>query len=147
MSKTPSNNGQKTSRGQFQPGNPGGPGRPEGSRNKVTVALDKIAGDAGEAILKKMVEAAAGGDMRAAELVLARLWPVRRGRPVSLPLPKIESAADITRALSAVVDAVGAGDITPDEGAQVSAILETRRKAIETVELEARIVALEKAKP
>ena len=41
------------------------------ARNKATLALDKIADDAGEDILNAMVGAAKGGDMRAAELVLS----------------------------------------------------------------------------
>ena len=76
-----SNNDRQTpkARGKpFEPGNPGGPGRPAGSRNKATLVLDQIADDAGKAILKKMVEAAKDGDMRAADLVLSRIWPVRR---------------------------------------------------------------------
>jgi hypothetical protein len=70
MTDTPSKNGTKSADTRFQPGNAGGPGRPAGSRNKATLALDKIADDAGEEILNAMVGAAKGGDMRAAELVL-----------------------------------------------------------------------------
>ena len=128
----------------FEPGNPGGPGRPVGSRNKATLALDQIADDAGKAILEKMVEAAKDGDLRAADLVLSRIWPARKGRPISLELPKIETAADLVAGLGRVADAVAAGDITPDEGQAVSAVLETKRRAIETLELETRIKALEK---
>ena len=43
-----------------------------------------------------------------------------------------------------MADAVAAGDITPDEGQAVAAVLETKRRAIETLELETRIKALEK---
>jgi hypothetical protein len=68
----------------FKPGNPGGPGRPADSRNKATLALDRIADDAGEDILNAMVAAAKGGDIRSADLVLQRIWPVRKGRPLSL---------------------------------------------------------------
>jgi hypothetical protein len=46
-------------------------------------------------------------------------------------------------AVGAVADAVGAGEITPDEGQAMASILEAKRKAIETVELESRIAALE----
>jgi hypothetical protein len=120
-----------------------GPGRPAGSRNAATIALDKIAEDAGEDILNKMVEAAKDGDLRAAELVLQRIWPIRKGRPIALELPKIDTAADLVAGLGRVADAVAAGDITPDEGQAVSAVLETKRRAIETLELETRIVALE----
>lgn len=87
--------------GLFEPGGPGGPGRPVGSRDKASLALDKIADDAGEDILNKMVDAAKGGDLRAADLVLQRIWPVRKGRPLSLSLllPVIKTAADVVTAL------------------------------------------------
>jgi hypothetical protein len=139
-----SKNPEQTRGRPFEPGNPGGPGRPAGSRNKATLALDKIADDAGKAILDKMVAAAKGGDLRAADLVLSRIWPARKGRPISLELPKIDTAADLVTGLGRVADAVAAGDITPDEGQAVSAVLETKRRAIETLELETRIKALEK---
>jgi hypothetical protein len=59
---TPTKNGDKSAETRFRQGNPGGPGRPAGSRNKATLALDKIADDAGEDILNAMVAAAKGGD-------------------------------------------------------------------------------------
>ena len=138
-----SKNPEQTRGRPFEPGNPGGPGRPQGSRNKATLALDRIADDAGEDILKKMVEAAKDGELRAAELVLQRIWPIRKGRPISLELPKIETAADLVAALGRIADAVGAGEITPDEGQAVASILEAKRRAIETVDLESRLSALE----
>jgi hypothetical protein len=39
------------------------------------------------------------------------------------------------------------GEITPDDASDISGVLEARRRAIETVELEARIVSLEKGLP
>ena len=116
MAKSASKNASKTRGKPFGPGNPGGPGRPEGSRNKVTIALDRIADGAGKEILQSMVEGAKGGDMRAAELVLSRIWPVRKGgRSIALDLPKISTAADVVKALGLVADAVGAGDLTPEK--------------------------------
>jgi hypothetical protein len=141
---TPSKNGKKsTADTRFQAGNPGGPGRPVGSRNAATIALDRIADDAGEEILNAMVGAAKGGDMRAADLVLSRIWPARKSRPIALTLPAIQSASDVVEAVGAVADAVGAGEITPDEGQAVASILEAKRRAIETVDLEMRLSALE----
>ena len=55
--------------------------------------------DAGEDILNAMVGAAKGGDMRAAELVLQRIWPIRKGRPIALTLPTIKSASDVVAAV------------------------------------------------
>jgi Family of unknown function (DUF5681) len=142
---TPTKNGEKkgSEATQFQPGHPGGPGRPQGSRNKATLVLDKIADDAGEDILTKMVGAAKSGDMRAAELVLQRIWPARKSRPIALALPSIQSASDVVAVIGAIADAVGAGEISPDEGQAVASILEAKRRAIETVDLEARLSALE----
>jgi hypothetical protein len=100
---------------------------------------------AGESILNAMVEAAKNGDLRAADLVLQRIWPVRKGRPLSLslPLPKVETAKDVVKALGVVADLVSEGEITPDEAAALGTLFESRRKAIETCELESRIAALE----
>jgi hypothetical protein len=74
---------------------------------------------------------------------LDRVVPVRKGRPVQLDLPTIESATDVLAALSLTVAAMAEGEITPDEAAVVAGVLETKRKAIETVELEARLTHLE----
>ena len=140
----PTKNGKKSEDTRFQPGNPGGPGRPAGSRNKATVVLDQLADAGGREILEKLMDAAKGGDMRAADLVLSRIWPVRKGRPITLELPPIETAADIVSALGKVADAVAAGDVTPDEASAVAHVLEVKRRAIETADLESRISALEK---
>lgn len=84
------------------------------------------------------------GDEQAASLILSRIWPARKGRPVRLDLPAITSASDVVAAIGLVADAVGAGTLTPDEGQAVSAVLEAKCRAIETVELEARVIALER---
>lgn len=143
--KPPTKNGRKTGREatQFQSGNPGGPGRPVGSRNKATLLLDQMAASGAQAVLRKQMELAKDGDQRAAELILSRVWPVRKGRPVKLDLPAIDTAANVVSALGTVANAVGAGDLTPDEGQAVTVILEAKRRAIETAELESRVSALE----
>lgn len=146
--RSASNNGAKSPSGRpFEKGNPGGPGRPAGSRNRATLLLDKLAETDGRDILTKTIEAAKGGDLRAADIVLSRVWPVRRGgRPVTFELPSIETASDIVKAVGSVATAVAGGELTPEEGNAVAAILEVKRKAIETTDLETRIQALEQRK-
>lgn len=124
-----------------QSGNPAG--RPPGSRHEALKALDAIGAEGATEIMRAVVDAARTGDMRAADILLRRLWPERKGRPVALALPPLTGAASIADALAAVVSAVADGDVSPEEGQAVAAILETQRKAIETAELEARIAALE----
>ena len=97
-------------------------------------------------MLAATVTAAKRDNSRAAELILARVWPARKGRPVTLPeLPAIETPADLARALGTVAEAVASGAITPDEGQAVAAVLEAQRRAVETADLAERVARLEGA--
>ena len=60
-------------------------------------------------------------------------------------LPVVETANDVLSALSAIVQAMAKGELTPEEAAIVSGVLETQRKAIETVEIEQRLAAVERS--
>ncbi len=94
-------------------------------------------------VVRAVLTAAKGGDMVAARLVMDRIVPPRRGRPVAFALPAVQTVADLPAALGAVVAGVACGVLTPEEGAAVASVLETQRRAIETTELEARIAVLE----
>lgn len=137
-------NNAPTTRGRpFEKGNPG---RPRGARHKSTVLAEKLMADDVEGVVKAVIDAARTGDMAAARIVLDRLVPVRKGRPVEIELPEVKTAADVLAAMAAVLDHVAEGEITPDEGATVAGILEVKRRTLETVDLEERIAALENAK-
>jgi hypothetical protein len=141
----PSKN-EKKSRTQFEPGNTFGKGRPAGSRNKATEALQALLDGEGERITRKAVELALDGDTIALRLCLERLIPPVKERRVSLDVPKLERAGDIATALGTLLDAVATGEITPSEGQTIATLLEVQRKAIETAELEQRITRLERIK-
>ena len=96
-----------------------------------------------EAVVRAVLAAAKDGDMTAARLVLDRIAPPRKGRPVRFAIPEMTSAGDIGAAVGAVALAMGRGELTPEEAASVAAVLEIRRKALETVEIENRVAALE----
>ena len=91
---------------KFEKGNPGGPGRPRGSRNAVNLLLDQLAVGSAEALVQKMIDAAAGGDRVAARLVLNRIWSAPKGRAVSVELPEIKTPADLLAAHAAVAAAI-----------------------------------------
>ena len=134
----------RKSRGHpFAAGNRGGPGRPKGSRNRATQLLDQMAEGSAEAVLQGVLDQARAGDLRAAELVLARLWPSRRGRAVELDLPDTRAAEGVVAGMAAVVQAMASGRLTPEEAHAVGAVLELQRKAIETADLDRRLAALE----
>jgi hypothetical protein len=145
-SRSPKDRPAKTGRqqGKFAPGKSGNPsGRPQGSRHKTSLAVEALLEGEAEALTRKAIELAKEGDMAALKLCLDRLAPPRKGRTVSFKLPTIETAEDVLRALQTIATAVAGGEITPDEGATVAALLETHRRTIETVEIEARVAALE----
>ena len=137
----------KQQRGKpFKKGKSGNPdGRPQGSRNKATIALEGLLDGQAEALTQKAVELALDGDMAALRLCLERIIPPRKSRPIEIELPPVETAGDITAAHSAVIAAMAKGDITPDEANTVAGVLEAKRRSIETAELEKRIHTLEKA--
>jgi len=68
-----------------------------------------------------------------------------RGRPVALDLPDTSTVAGVSEAQQAILQAVGSGDLLPGEGTALARIVEARRKALETVELEQHITALEQS--
>jgi hypothetical protein len=131
----------------WKPGQSGNPkGRPRGSRNRVTLVALAAMEEGAEAIARKVVGLAKEGDMSAARLVLERLVPPAKERPIFLALPSTETATGIAEAQHAILQAVAAGDLLPGEGTALAGIVEARRKAVETLELEARISALEEKK-
>ena len=53
------------------------------------------------------------------------------------------TAEDVMKAQGAVVATMARGEITPDDANTIVGILEARRRAIETVELESRVQIIE----
>lgn len=135
---------KKQSGRRWPKGTSGNPrGRPQGARHKALQALDAIGEEHATAILKAVVEAAQGGDLRAAEILLRRLWPERKGRPVVLDLPAVTDATGVQAALTRIVAAAADGEITPDEASVFAALIEMQRHAIEIVEFEERLRVIE----
>jgi hypothetical protein len=128
----------------FTPGVSGNPaGKKPGTRNRTSRVAQKMMADDCEAVVRAVIDAAKGGDMTAARLVLDRIAPPCRGRPVRLDLPPIVGAADLVTALSAVADAMARGVVSAEEAQAAAAVLDHQRKAVETLDLERRIAALE----
>ena len=116
---------------RFQPGVSGNPAsRPKGAKNKSTLAAEALLDGEAEALTRKAVEMALGGDTVALRLCLERLMPPRRDRPVAVPLPQIASPEDATKAAGAVLAAVAEGSITPSEAVVLTNLIDVQRKAI-----------------
>jgi hypothetical protein len=71
--------------------------------------------------------------------------PTRKDRPVSFDMPRIETVADSVKAAAAIATAVADGDLTPMEAAKLSKVVDGYTRAVETADLNARLVRLEQA--
>lgn len=131
----------------YKPGQSGNPkGKPAGTRSKATQLLLALMEGGAEDITNAVITAAKAGDLMAAKIILDRLIPPAKERPVNLDLPDTKTAEGVSAAQSAILQAVAAGDLLPGEGQTLSAIVESKRRAIETQELSDRITQLENAK-
>lgn len=130
---------------KFKPGQSGNPaGKAKGTRNATTLALEALLDGEAEELTRKAIEMAKAGDMAALRLCMDRIFPPRKDRPVTFTLPTINSADDAAKAVSAVLQAVSVGDLTPADAGELSKLIESYVKAYETAELAARLERLEK---
>jgi hypothetical protein len=127
----------------FQPGNPG---RPPGSKNKITQMVEQLAEAHAEQIFKKVVELALAGDVSCLRMMLDRLYPPRKGQPVNVVMPPIKTSQDVLRAIASIWTAIREGHLTPDEASALSVVIDRSIPAIELHDITKRITALEEAR-
>jgi hypothetical protein len=110
---------------------------------EIVDPLDPV--DAGDVrdIWHAVVQAAKGGNMKGAEV--ARRWLRARLRRLRIDLAPIHDLAGVTRAQADLLTLAAAGEITAREGRDFSALVENRRRAIDTLELETTLHAINEA--
>ena len=126
-----------------RPFGPGNPGKPKGARSRATMAAEALLEGEAEKLTRTAIDKALEGDSVALRLCLERLVPPRKDSPIKIELPPITTAGDVVSASAAVLSAVGAGAISPDEAGRVMALLTAHKNIVETGDLERRIAALE----
>jgi len=99
-------NGKNTA-GQFTTGNAG---RPRGSRNKATIAIESLLQGQGEALTQTAINKALEGDSIALRLCMERIAPAPKDQPISFRLPSIKGALDASKAAGSVLSAVSNGE-------------------------------------
>ena len=123
--------------GRFGAGNAG---RPRGARNKINQRLEAPFARDAEAVVSATIEAARAGDTAAMTLVLNRIFPVAKDRPIFLDLPS--ASAEAARA---IVAAVTAGEILLGDAERLMALIKAEAEPSSLEETEARIAVLESA--
>lgn len=105
----------------------GAPGRPKGSRNKVTLAIENMMEGEAEAITRHCIDLAKRGDPTAMKIVMDRIAPVRKGRPI----PKLKKR-DGETSIEALLRAVLEGELAPEEGKEVVGLIESAARVAAT---------------
>jgi NADPH:quinone reductase-like Zn-dependent oxidoreductase len=101
----------------FKPGNPGGPGRTKGTKNRKTIILQELEKD-GSALACAIKAAALTGDTSAMSLWLTRLEPAVRVRGETIEMD-FDVNAPLEDQLKKVLQAIVDGEISVDVGSML----------------------------
>ena len=130
-----------TARARGRPFAAGNGGRKFGSKNRVTVIASSLLEGETEALVRKAVELAKGGDGPMLKFLLGRVLP--RERTLKFDLPTMEFADDGITALGSIMRAVSEGGLTPSEGAALAQIVNSYTAAIDLADAVKRLDVLE----
>ncbi len=132
-------------RGRFQPGQSGNPaGRPKGIRNRATLLAQAMFAEEAENLVRTVLDRALyRNDPVALRLCIERIMSPRRTEAPEFVLPPLRAIGDAPVALAAIGQAVSEGAITPGEAGQLSDVVNRFVYAWESIELAARLEALE----
>jgi hypothetical protein len=134
----------KKQAGHFAKGKSGNPnGRPQGSRNAATLALESLLDGQAEALTQRAIDLALAGDLVALRICLDRILPPRKDRPVAFEIPPITTIEDAPKVMAAVTAAVAQGGLTVREASDFAQLVEAYVRSVEASDLEKRLRAIE----
>ena len=119
----------------------GNGGRRPGSRNRISLISTALLQGEKEELLRKAVELAKDGDVPMLNFLLGRILP--RERLIAIDLPEMNFAEDGVQAMGQIMRAVCEGKISPSEGANLAATVNSYSRAIDLADLVKRMEALE----
>jgi hypothetical protein len=120
---------------KFQPGQSGNPaGRPAGSRNKKTIALEEAFAEHAEGILQDVIARAKDGESTAQRLCMERMLAPKRQRTVAIALPAIETPEDARTAVAVVTAELAEGNLTISEASGLISLIDRMVRLAERIE-------------
>lgn len=139
----------RDTKGRFGPGNRFGKGGPRRRAFELRRAVeDAVSAEHLSALARKAVRMALEGNVMAMRLVFERTCgktpevPLE-GEPLPVQLPRLETAADCSRALDMLIECLCKGEGDRETTRMLIEAIQVRLKAIEATELEVRLAQLE----
>lgn len=129
---------------KFEKGQSGNPaGKKPGTPNKRT-QLSNVLNSHAEDLVKKAIEMALDGDVNALRLCMERLIPKATSQPIQfeIEMGKNDNLSVLGRK---IVNSVGKGELTPDEGQKLFGMLDKQRNLIELTDIIKKIEEIEEA--
>ena len=120
--------------GRFARGNPGGPGRPRNPVSSAAVELDRLGTAVAQELMLHTIERARRGNLRATEMVLQRVWPVRRNRPIELDPPPGNGLCNLLNEHAALAHAMMNGEITPQDAQAATRVFKALQEQMRRAE-------------
>jgi hypothetical protein len=120
----------------------GNGGRKPGSKNRTTLVAEALLKGEEVELVRKAIELAKAGDVQMLKFLLDRILP--KDRSVRVDVPPMKHGSDAIVALGAIVDAVGAGQIAPNEGSALASLVVARARMINDAELNLGVDDIEK---
>ena len=120
--------------GRFAKGCPGGPGRPRKPVSTVAVDLDRLGAEVAQELMQLTIERARKGNLKATEMVLQRVWPARRSRPIELDPQTGDSLPDLLGQHAALAQAMIDGEVSPQDAQAATRVLKALQEQMRRAE-------------
>ena len=130
--------------GRWRPGVSGNPaGRPRRSQSDASTRAQATLDENADQIMAAAVAKALAGDGPTLRTLVSLLVPPQRARPMVFEFPQLHEAGDVMKAFDAIAEALACGDLSEPEMKTLVSYLETFLSALNAVDYEARLAALE----
>jgi hypothetical protein len=87
-----------------------------------------------EALVRRAIEQGLNGDLRAIRLLLDRLEPARKERPLDVALPPLKNLEDSPAVYAAIGTALAQGELTPGEAEALGRMVDRQVAILDGIE-------------
>jgi Family of unknown function (DUF5681) len=129
---------------RWQKGQSGNPkGRPRGSRNKKTIAAEKLFGENSVELTQTAIGLAKDKNVTALRMCLEQIYPKARDRMTPFDLPQMAAPKDAVGAVGTIVQAVAKGELTTAQAGQLIKVVNGFSQTLWDQDIEQRLRRVE----